>query len=223
MGHSFGFLFFLGAFVGFSVFLGAFVGFLVFLGALVGLDLGGFVSPHTVGRKEGQVGAPLGLSVRIVTGCVVGEGVGAGVASGVGAGVASGVGAGVATGVGTGVSSGIVPNGQIAEPVFTLLQISKESILVCPGLTDLLFRYMFHVATVGLLIVNVPYPYISACLKEELYGTSVDVLPNFRHFSSSGRCIKGEGYGKVRRYSAERKGGMEAERKGGRRGRRDRE
>ena len=91
--------------------------------------------------------------------------------------------------VGVPVGTGMVLKGQIAEPVFTLLQMRRESIFDCPGLEDMLFLYMFHVATVGLLIVNVPYPYISAFLKEELYGTWADVLPNVRHFAASGRCI----------------------------------
>ena len=70
--------------------------------------------------------------------------------------------------IGVPVGAGMVLKGQIAEPVLTLLQMRRESIFVCPGLADLLFLYMFHVATVGLLIVNVPYPYISAFLNEEL-------------------------------------------------------
>ena len=85
------------------------------------------------------------------------------------------------------VGTGIALKGQIAEPVLTVLQMRRESIFDCPGLVDLLFLYIFHVATVGLLIVNVPYPYISVFLKEELYGTWADVLPNVRHFAGSGR------------------------------------
>jgi hypothetical protein len=89
--------------------------------------------------------------------------------------------------VGVPVGTGIVSKGQIAEPVLTLLQMRRESILSCPGLAVLLFLYMFHLATVGLLMVNVPYPYISVSLNEELYGTWSEVLPNVSHFGSSVR------------------------------------
>jgi hypothetical protein len=44
----------------------------------------------------------------------------------------------------------------MADPVLKVLQISRESMFVCPGLVVMLFLYIFHVATVALLIVNVP-------------------------------------------------------------------
>jgi hypothetical protein len=82
-------------------------------------------------------------------------------------------------------TGGIVVKGQIAEPMYEL-QIKTESILLSPGVCVMLFLYIFHVATVGLLMVSVPYPYISAFLVfTELYGSWLEAGPTPTHLLPS--------------------------------------
>ena len=46
--------------------------------------------------------------------------------------------------------------GQMADPVLKVLQINRESMVVCLGDLVASFLYIFHVATVALLMVKVP-------------------------------------------------------------------
>ena len=46
--------------------------------------------------------------------------------------------------------------GQMADPVLNVLQINRVSMAICPGDLVTSFLYMFHVATVALLMVRAP-------------------------------------------------------------------
>lgn len=82
-------------------------------------------------------------------------------------------------------TGGIVVKGQMAEPMYEL-QINTESMLLSPGDCVMLFLYIFQVATVGLLMVNVPYPYIAASLvSTELYGSWLEAGPTPTHWLPS--------------------------------------